>query len=83
MRPGPDHHVDTREEFVALLRMLRADLRERPSTWENADLDSFLDALAAWVEDSDGFYTNIGRPLREQPNWRMCADMFLAAAIQE
>ena len=59
------------------------DLRENPSTWENTNLESFLEALGSWVEDMDGYYINQGKPVPTQPDWKIAADMLMAATMYE
>jgi len=75
--------VHGREEFVALVRGMVRDLKKNPDAWENRNLDSFLDALAAWVEDMDGYYLNAGEPVPEHPTWKTLGKMLLAARIYE
>lgn len=60
-----------------------ADLRSRPDAWENASLDRYLEALAAWVEDMDGYYQNRGQAAPEQPNWKTLGEILLAATTYE
>src|SRR5947207_12340293 len=80
---NPARQVRNCEDFVSFVRALLADLKKNPDAWENRNLDSFLDALAAWVEDMDGYYLNAGGPVPEQPTWKTLADMLLAARIYE
>jgi hypothetical protein len=75
--------VQSRHEFVAFVRALLRDLQQHPDTWENADLERFIEALAAWVEDMDGYYQNLGRPVPEQPSWKLLSEILLAARIYE
>ena len=42
-----------------------------------------LEALAAWVDDMEGYYLNIGKPITEKPDWQMFADILVAAKIYE
>jgi hypothetical protein len=57
MTTSPDH-VDSREDLAAFVRSLRRSNAEDGGSWENANLPSFLDALAAWMDDADGWYRN-------------------------
>ncbi len=52
----------------------------RRENWENDSLDRFLEALSAWVNDSEGYYLNLGEPVPTQPSWQMIEDMFMAAS---
>ncbi len=75
--------IRTREDFVAFVKALHRDLRDHSGSWENRDLESYLAALAAWVEDMDGYYLNHGMPIPQQPDWKVAADMLLAAKMYE
>ena len=73
----------TREEFAAFVDQLREDLLKRPEEWENPTLDRFLEAMAAWVSASPGYFRNIGQPYPEDVNWSFFAGVLLAARIYE
>ena len=75
--------IRSRRDFVAFVRALRLDLRDDPTSWENDDLPRFLEALAAWAEAMDGYYINQGKPVPQQPDWRVAASMLMAAKIYE
>ena len=75
--------VQSREAFASFVRSLAQDVRESPGSWENADLPSFLEAAAAWVEAMDGYYANRGERLPERPDWRTFAQILAAARIYE
>lgn len=65
--------VQTREDLVALLHALSADLATNEAEWTNADLASFLEAMAAWVDDTDS------DGLTSLPRWGMVASLLIAA----
>lgn len=75
--------IHTRLDFTAYVRALLRDFRSAPHSWENRDLDSFLEALAAWMKDMDGYYQNQGLALPEQPTWNMFAEILTAARQYE
>jgi hypothetical protein len=75
--------IATKAELVEFVRALAEDLTANRERWENPTLDRYLDALAAWLEDSDGYYRNQGRPVPAEPSWRDVADMLMAASIYE
>jgi hypothetical protein len=69
--------VHDRASFVEYVTQLRRELDDpaRSAEWENTDLPSFLDAMAAWARD-----------WRDQPEanpWRHAADVITAATIYE
>ena len=76
-------HMKTREDFVAFLRSLVRDFRERPEQWENAGLEAYLEAMAAWVQDMDGYYRKGGEKVPQHLTWKNLGEMLLAARIYE
>jgi hypothetical protein len=77
------HAIRSRKDFIYFARALLRNLEESPDEWENVDLRSYLDALAAWVEDMDGYYQNRGESVPEQPNWMILGHILLAAKVYE
>jgi hypothetical protein len=75
--------VNSRHDFVEFLRGLGRDFRDHADAWENGDLSSFLDAMAAWIEDMDGYYEAHGEPVPTQPTWKVLAQVFAAARVYE
>jgi hypothetical protein len=54
-----------------------------PEGWENPSLERFLDAVAAWTHDMDGYYQNLGQPMPGDVEWGVFAQILLAARIYE
>lgn len=73
----------TKDQFAGFLDRLADSLVEDPEIWENASLDQFLRAWSTWVHDMDGYFTNRGEAVPEQPTWQVLAKMLLAARIYE
>ncbi|MFE7708562.1 hypothetical protein ACFU6I_22825 [Streptomyces sp. NPDC057486] len=82
MTASPEH-VDSRADLAAFVRALHRSHAEEGSSWENEDLASFLEALAAWIEDADGWYRNAGRELPASGDWSFFARALRAATIYE
>ncbi|MET9170206.1 hypothetical protein ABZX64_03870 [Streptomyces misionensis] len=82
MTTSPDR-VGSREDLAAFVRFLRRSHAEERSSWENADLPGFLDALAAWIDDADGWYGNTGRELPPGGDWTFFARALQAATMYE
>ena len=68
--------MKTRDDAVKAIRELMIQFREHPDNWENPTLESFLEALAAWLEDS-------GRSTDHPPSWGLIIQMLEAAKIYE
>ncbi len=75
--------VQSREDLVAFVEALKADLKANRGDWANADLASYLEAMAAWIQDMPGYYQNTGQNLSELPPWRILADVLMGARIYE
>ncbi|MCY1311870.1 hypothetical protein D9M70_622320 [compost metagenome] len=52
-------------------------------SWENQDLENFLEAVAAWSAEMDTFYANQGKEAPKDVNWTFFAEMLFAAKIYE
>lgn len=73
----------TRKDFSKFVIALKKDLEVDLIGWENASLESFLEALAAWAEDMDGYYQIRNLDIPIQPSWELVAEMLLAAKTYE
>lgn len=68
--------VDSKESFIAFVRLLETDWRNGRSEWENDNIGTFLEAMTAWAGD-------MGERLPATPTWRSFADLLMAAKIYE
>jgi hypothetical protein len=75
--------IETREELIAFLSLLRRDLAKNSGQWENSTLESYLEAVQAVLTDWRGRFINRGEPVPEVPSWRLIAEMLLAASVYE
>lgn len=75
--------VASRDDFVAFVDALRHDLTAHPEEWQNSTLNDFLESLAAWLQDMDGYYQNKQLPILSSPSWKNLAEMMLAAKYYE
>ncbi|MFF8617294.1 hypothetical protein [Streptomyces sp. NPDC015350] len=83
MSLAPDGEISSRDELVAFVRELHRDYLRRGHEWENQNLDHFLGALAAWMDDSPGWYRNLGKRLPEEGDWAFLARALQAATVYE
>jgi hypothetical protein len=75
--------VRSRHDLAAFVNFLARDLQQHGGDWENNNLPDFLQAMAAWIDDMDGYYTNVGKPMPEQPTWQTIAEILAASRILE
>ncbi|KLU03489.1 hypothetical protein RISK_004493 [Rhodopirellula islandica] len=51
---------------------------------ENRDVETFLNAMAAWLNDCGGYYRNTGQTVNiDEPNWQLVADALSAATVYD
>jgi hypothetical protein len=72
---------DDREHLAQTLRSLARDAAAG-ANWENNTLSGYLDALAAWLADADGYYLNLNR-VRPSNHWETMNDALRAATVYE
>ncbi|MBX7066763.1 MAG: hypothetical protein K1X28_05990 [Parachlamydiales bacterium] len=75
--------IKTRQDFILFLRQLKNDYSENLSSWENRDVCAFLEGMASWIEDMEGFYKNQGIPNPENLNWKVFADILMGGKLYE
>jgi hypothetical protein len=75
--------IQTREDLVLFIHHLIQDLRTCPKRWENTGLEAYLAAIAAWVQDMEGYYRNRGQTAPQHPTWKHIGEILLAARIYE
>ena len=75
--------IQNRDDFIAFVRELLCTLKDQPSTWEHQNIASYLEALAAWTEDMDGYFQNKNEATPEQPTWKLLGEMLAAARVYE
>jgi hypothetical protein len=76
--------VESRSDFKGFLEDLAHDARTNLRSWENQDLPAFIEALAAYAEDIQGYYDAHGLRLRSDiPTFRLFADLLAGARVYE
>lgn len=75
--------VRSRQDLARFVELLKEDYLLHSDDWENMTLDTYLEAMSAWIEVIDAFYENQGRQFTEQPSWKLFAEILLAAKMYE
>ena len=79
-----DMPVNSRADFVKFLTLLHQDLLTNPQEWENQTLERFLEAMAAYAQDIQGYYDNTGQPLNaDEATWQNFANILRGASVYE
>lgn len=66
MPPDP-LDVGLRQDLATFVEALGSEYRADPKACENNDLDRFLAALPAWIDDSPGYWATAASPSRCSP----------------
>lgn len=76
--------VTDRQSFIEFINLLRQDFIDNPESWENKNLNDFLQALGSYAEDIQGYYDNNKIDTNaDKANWQIFADILKGAAIYE
>jgi hypothetical protein len=75
--------ICNKEDFVSFIELLLSNLNSSPDEWTNKTLSEYLQGIASWTEDMEGYYQNKNLPIPENVNWRVFADILVAAKIYE
>ncbi len=78
------HAVRTRHDLSEFVDRMAEELREHPGRWENVTLGAFLQALARYLVDLDGYCRNMAPEIDpDRPDWRTFAIALAGAAVYE
>jgi hypothetical protein len=75
--------VETRQDVVAIVEAMLADLQAAPDDWENGTVQRYLEALAATLNALDRLYANRGEPIPATATWRQVAQALVMASGYE
>ena len=64
--------------------LLTEDFKTNGDNWENKTLDKYLEAIADWTEvDIENYYRNTKQEIPKNINWKVFADILMAATMYE
>jgi len=75
--------INDKEDFANFVRLLVSNLNNNPEEWTNKTLPEYLEGISSWTEDMDGYYQNHGLTIPENINWKVFANMLMAAKMYE
>ena len=80
---GNSHVVD-RASFINFINDLREAYTTNPENWENTNISDFLEAIARYTEDIQGYYDNTNQKIdANEPSWQLFADVLKGASVYE
>jgi hypothetical protein len=64
--------IQSRQQLMDHIFRLIDDFDGTGNLWENQDLYTFLQAMAAWLNDCEGYYRNTGHSVDvDQASWQL------------
>ncbi|PTT03460.1 hypothetical protein DBR11_02155 [Pedobacter sp. HMWF019] len=75
--------IRTKADFVNFIHFLLEDLKSNSEDWENKTLPEYLEAIASWTDDMEGYYVNDNLPIPDNVDWKVFADILVAAKMYE
>lgn len=74
-------HMKSKGDFFAIVNDL---ITTSDTDWKNKTAINFLEAMVAWIEDSEGYYKNQGIGMNtEKPSWQLFGDVIQAGNAYE
>ena len=77
------NEISSKEDFVGFVELLIANLNSNPNEWVNKTLSEYLEGVASWTNDMEGYYENNKIPIPENINWKVFANILMAAKMYE
>jgi hypothetical protein len=79
-----DIDVTDRESFIRFLELFHRDFTRNKDSWENDNLERFLEAMNAYAKAIQFVYDNTGQNINaDLPSWKVFADILKGASIYE
>lgn len=75
--------IQTRENFVEFLYLMVKDKELNSEEWENKSITEYIEGMASWVEDMDGYYNNMNLQMPRDIDWKFIATLLYVGKIYE
>jgi hypothetical protein len=73
-----------RNSFIEFVESLLEEYRTNKEAWENSTLESFLEAMAGYTNDIQGYYDNTSQQVNaDVASWKVFADILKGASMYE
>jgi hypothetical protein len=77
------NEIHSKDDFVNFVVLLVSNLKNNPEEWTNKTLPEYLESISSWTEDMEGYYQNNNIPIPENVNWKVFANILIAAKMYE
>lgn len=77
------NEINSKEDFINFVELLVSNLKSNPEEWTNKTLPEYLESISSWTEDMEGYYQNNNMSIPENVNWKVFANILIAAKMYE
>lgn len=77
------NEVHSRDDLTGYLNDLSRAISGNQHKIENVRTDDFIEALAAWIADMDGYFANQGVESPREGTWQLMAMAITAGLVYE
>lgn len=77
------NEINSKEDFINFIELLVSNLKNNPEEWTNKSLPEYLESISSWTEDMEGYYQNNDMAVPENINWKVFANILIAAKMYE
>ncbi len=77
------NEIHSKEDFVNFVELLVSNLKSNPEEWTKKTLPEYLESISSWTEDMEGYYQNNSIPIPENVDWKVFANILIAAKMYE
>lgn len=75
--------IETRDDLKKFILRLQNDCKINNDEWQNTSISEYLESMAAWIDDMDGYFINKKLDIPENPSWKLIAEILYAAKSYE
>lgn len=75
--------IQTRESFIEFLYFMIKDKENNSEEWKNKSITEYLEGMASWVEEMDGYYNNMKLQMPRDIDWKFIATLLYVGKIYE
>ena len=68
--------IKSKEDFIKFIEIYTSAISD-------LSVKDYLESVASWTEDMEGYYSNTGKEIPENINWDFIATLFYVGSIYE
>lgn len=77
------NEIRNKQDFIRFIELLSDNLKNNSEEWSNKSLSDYIQAIGNWTEDMEGYYENNNLPIPENIDWKVFANILIAAKMYE